>query len=78
MNALLALEDETAGVGFSVAVDRSLGGASLADGSLELMVHRRTQVCTNLRGLRDTSLWSSLTRFVSWPRTTIPVVWASP
>ena len=26
----------------AVLVDRSLGGASLADGSIELMVHRRT------------------------------------
>lgn len=44
VNALLGLEDEAAGVGLSVAVDRSLGGASLAEGSMELMVHRRTQV----------------------------------
>ncbi len=43
VNALLGLEDPTAGVSFSVAVDRSMGGASLASGSLELMVHRRTQ-----------------------------------
>ncbi|EGD74140.1 hypothetical protein PTSG_06149 [Salpingoeca rosetta] len=43
VNALMALEDKAKNVGFSVAVDRSLGGASLASGSLELMVHRRTQ-----------------------------------
>jgi hypothetical protein len=43
VNALLALEDQAKGLGFSVAVDRSLGGSSLADGSLELMVHRRTE-----------------------------------
>lgn len=43
VNALLALEDTNANVGFSVAVDRSVGGASLADGELELMVHRRTE-----------------------------------
>lgn len=43
VNALLALEDTAADVGFSVAVDRSMGGASVANGELELMVHRRTQ-----------------------------------
>lgn len=43
VNTLLAIQDVKADVGFSVAVDRSMGGASLANGELELMVHRRTQ-----------------------------------
>ncbi|EDQ87643.1 uncharacterized protein MONBRDRAFT_33201 [Monosiga brevicollis MX1] len=43
VNALLALEDKAANIGLSIAMDRSMGGASLADGSMELMVHRRTQ-----------------------------------
>eukprot|EP00051_Salpingoeca_urceolata_P027075 m.479938 g.479938 ORF g.479938 m.479938 type:complete len:1085 (+) comp21646_c0_seq1:45-3299(+) len=43
VNALMALEDESTGASFGIAVDRSLGGASLASGELELMVHRRTQ-----------------------------------
>jgi hypothetical protein len=38
------MEDKSANQGFSIVVDRSLGGASLDSGSLELMVHRRTQV----------------------------------
>lgn len=44
VNVLIALEDKNRDIGFSVAVDRSMGGSSLASGSLELMVHRRTQV----------------------------------
>eukprot|EP00045_Choanoeca_perplexa_P017606 m.259200 g.259200 ORF g.259200 m.259200 type:complete len:1088 (-) comp17585_c0_seq4:4855-8118(-) len=43
VNAILAMEDKAQDMGFSVVVDRSLGGASLDSGSLELMVHRRTQ-----------------------------------
>lgn len=39
VNAVIMMNDTTAA--FSVAPDRSEGGSSLADGSLELMVHRR-------------------------------------
>lgn len=43
VNVLIGMEDKEAGSSFQVAVDRSLGGASITDGSLELMVHRRTE-----------------------------------
>jgi len=42
VNAAIYMEDSTAAL--SVAVDRSQGGASLHDGSIELMVQRRTLV----------------------------------
>ena len=40
VNAAMYIEDENAAL--SLLVDRSLGGASLRDGSLEIMVQRRT------------------------------------
>ena len=43
VNMLLALEDRKANKSLAVAVDRSVGGASLHSGSLEFMVHRRTE-----------------------------------
>eukprot|EP00978_Attheya_sp_CCMP212_P016963 scaffold44868_cov59-Attheya_sp.AAC.6 len=42
VNAAIYIEDEKSSV--SVMVDRSEGGASIRDGSIELMVHRRTIV----------------------------------
>ncbi|CAJ1925259.1 unnamed protein product [Cylindrotheca closterium] len=42
VNAAIYVEDESKTSGFAIAVDRSQGGASLHDGSIELMVHRRT------------------------------------
>ena len=44
VNSRIALVDEEKGVQFVVLNDRSQGGASLADGCVELMVHRRTLV----------------------------------
>ncbi len=41
VNAMLSLEDKKAGTQFTVLTDVSQGGASLKDGQLELMVHRR-------------------------------------
>lgn len=43
VNAFIATTDTTTGKTISVNTDRSQGGASLADGSVELMVHRRIQ-----------------------------------
>jgi len=43
VNALMGIEDPNANIGMSIAVDRSLGGASVANGEMEFMVHRRTQ-----------------------------------
>lgn len=42
VNMLMALEDRRANQSLAIAVDRSVGGASLKNGSLEFMVHRRT------------------------------------
>ena len=42
VNSRIALIDETKGVQLVVLNDRSQGGASLSDGDMELMVHRRT------------------------------------
>ena len=42
INAAIYVEDDD--LSMSIAVDRSQGGGSIADGSLELMVHRRTLV----------------------------------
>jgi len=44
VNAAIYVEDESKKSALAVAVDRSQGGASLQDGSVELMVHRRTLV----------------------------------
>ena len=41
VNSLMALSDGTNEM--AVAIDTSVGGASMADGQLELMVHRRLQ-----------------------------------
>jgi lysosomal alpha-mannosidase len=43
VNAFIATTDIVTGYTISVNTDRSQGGASLADGSVELMVHRRLQ-----------------------------------
>ena len=43
VNSRIFLRDEKKGIQFTVLNDRSQGGSSLADGSLELMVHRRLQ-----------------------------------
>ena len=40
LNSALCIEDNVT-ASMTVLVDQSLGGASLADGSIELMVHRR-------------------------------------
>ena len=44
VNSRIALVDEEKGIQFVVLNDRSQGGASIADGCVELMVHRRTLV----------------------------------
>lgn len=41
--AAIATVDTSRGIGLSVSTDRSEGGSSIFDGSLELMVHRRLQ-----------------------------------
>ncbi|CAN7940010.1 unnamed protein product, partial [Ixodes hexagonus] len=41
VNSRIYLKDEARDVQFTVLTDRSQGGSSLADGSLEVMVHRR-------------------------------------
>jgi alpha-mannosidase len=41
VNALIAVTDEVAKEELAVLVDRSMGGASLSSGEIELMVHRR-------------------------------------
>ena len=50
VNALATISDNN--VEFAVVVDTSLGGASLASGSLEFMVHRRLQADDN-RGVQE-------------------------
>ena len=52
VNSRIALVDETKGVQLVVLNDRSQGGASLSDGDMELMVHRRTLVDDN-RGVGE-------------------------
>ena len=44
VNSRIALVDESKDVQFVILNDRSQGGASLSDGCVELMVHRRTLV----------------------------------
>ena len=41
VNNIIAIEDDTNDLAFSVLTDVSQGGASLANGEIELMVHRR-------------------------------------
>ncbi|WAQ95187.1 MA2B1-like protein, partial [Mya arenaria] len=41
VNSRIFLRDESSGMQFTVLTDRSQGGASIQDGQLELMVHRR-------------------------------------
>ena len=41
VNALIAVTDESAKTELAVMVDRAMGGASLASGEIELMLHRR-------------------------------------
>jgi hypothetical protein len=48
INTAISIKDETASVG--VAVDRAQAGASLVDGQIELMVHRRL-LCDDNRGV---------------------------
>ena len=43
VNSVASLQDEAANVGFHVVVDRAMGGASLGNGEIEFMVHRRVQ-----------------------------------
>lgn len=52
VNMLLALEDRKANQSLAIAVDRSMGGSSLHNGSLELMVHRRLQL-DDARGVSE-------------------------
>jgi hypothetical protein len=42
VNAAIFVEDSTGTSALAIATDRSQGGASLSDGSIDLMVHRRT------------------------------------
>ena len=44
VNCRISTTDPTSKASLSVTVDRSMGGASIVDGSVELMVHRRTQM----------------------------------
>lgn len=41
VNSRAYIRDDDSGVQFTVLTDRSLGGSSMRDGSLEIMVHRR-------------------------------------
>ena len=41
VNSRIFIQDKTKGLQFTVLTDRSQGGSSLKDGSVELMVHRR-------------------------------------
>ena len=43
VNSRISIQDKTKRVQFTVLTDRSQGGSSLKDGSVELMVHRRLQ-----------------------------------
>ena len=43
MNSRIVTSDSATGVTLSVTTDRTQGGSSMVDGSLELMVHRRLQ-----------------------------------
>ena len=52
VNAAIYIEDESKTSGMAIAVDRSQGGASLRDGSIELMVHRRT-LADDARGVDE-------------------------
>jgi len=52
VNSFIYLSDTTTGTTFSVVTDRSNGGSSMLDGSLELMVHRRLSVDDN-RGVGE-------------------------
>lgn len=50
INAAIHIEDDDTSM--SIAVDRSQGGGSIADGSIEIMVHRRTLV-DDFRGVNE-------------------------
>eukprot|EP00945_MAST-04E_sp_MAST-4E-sp1_P007088 g7088.t1 len=52
VNSMISLQDDTEKVQLAVITDVSVGGASLADGELELMVHRRIQGDDN-RGVQE-------------------------
>mmetsp|Transcript_17543 Transcript_17543/g.43147 ORF Transcript_17543/g.43147 Transcript_17543/m.43147 type:complete len:409 (+) Transcript_17543:696-1922(+) len=52
VNAAIYVEDASKAQGMAISVDRSQGGASLHDGSIELMVHRRT-LADDARGVAE-------------------------
>ena len=52
VNAAIYIEDDSRKDALAIATDRSVGGSSLTDGSIELMVHRRTLADDN-RGVRE-------------------------
>ena len=52
VNSRAYIRDENSGVQFTVLTDRSLGGSSLRDGALEVMVHRR-MLCDDGRGVNE-------------------------
>ena len=52
VNNMIAIEDASADVALTVLTDVSQGGASLADGEIELMVHRRLQQ-DDYRGVQE-------------------------
>mmetsp|Transcript_17542 Transcript_17542/g.43139 ORF Transcript_17542/g.43139 Transcript_17542/m.43139 type:complete len:408 (+) Transcript_17542:696-1919(+) len=52
VNAAIYVEDASKAQGLAISVDRSQGGASLHDGSIELMVHRRT-LADDARGVGE-------------------------
>ena len=56
VNSRAYIQDQTSGMRFTVLTDRSVGGSSLASGSLELMLHRRI-LDDDGRGLAE---WNAL------------------
>lgn len=52
VNLFTSVFDPSSGAMLSVVTDRSMGGSSMVDGSVELMVHRRLQVDDN-RGVGE-------------------------
>merc|ERR1712151_772562 len=52
VNTLISVQDKSKGTELAVITDVSQGGASLAPGELELMVHRRLQV-DDSRGVQE-------------------------
>ena len=50
INTAISIADDA--TAFGVAVDRAQGGASLVDGQIELMLHRRL-LCDDARGVAE-------------------------